>query len=72
MLALRVMPLAQTYAIGFSTPLIATAVAAMALGERASPPVTAGALGTRIRTVGPRAHADFVCMRIDICNQAAD
>jgi drug/metabolite transporter (DMT)-like permease len=36
-LALRVMPLAQTYAIGFSTPLIATVVAALALGERASP-----------------------------------
>jgi drug/metabolite transporter (DMT)-like permease len=36
-LALRVMPLAQTYAIGFSTPLIATVIAAISLGERASP-----------------------------------
>ncbi|SEF10845.1 hypothetical protein SAMN05444161_8490 [Rhizobiales bacterium GAS191] len=26
----------------------------------------------RIRTTGPRDHAEFVCMRIDIGNQAAD
>ncbi len=36
-LALRHLPMAQTYAITFSTPLIATVVAALALGERPSP-----------------------------------
>jgi drug/metabolite transporter (DMT)-like permease len=35
-LALRHLPMAQTYAITFSTPLIATVVAALALGERPS------------------------------------
>jgi drug/metabolite transporter (DMT)-like permease len=51
-LALRVMPLAQTYAIGFSTPLIATVVAAIALGERAAGDWALLAVGGAFGTLG--------------------